>query len=649
MIETPALNVAAGQRAGADHRGLPAAHRPTAVFCANDLLALGVLQEMTARRIRVPEDSRSSATTTSTSPPPPRCRCPRCASPGTSSAAPPPSCCSRRRSATARHQHRQVVFEPELVVRASSASARTGADRPRKRPAGGGRLTHRCVIALFVTCLADTLFPDVGQGDRAAARAARPRGRVPARRRPAAGRCTSTPATSARRCRWSAATSRSFERLRGDRGRPSGSCAGSVRHQHAMVARRVRRRGAGRAAPRRWPRAPTSCPSSWSTCSGSTDVGAYYPHRVTYHPTCHSLRLLRVGDRPLRLLRAVRGHRPGRAARRRGVLRLRRHVRGQERRHVDGDAGRQDAQRAGHPAPRSAPPGDNSCLMHIGGGLSRLQRRHPDRPPGRDPRRDRGRPEPGMRRRCCLRPRARHAHRAAAASGHLRGDDPFPVAARARAGRHPAAPQPRQGHRAPSAPSGPPWSASCPTGRQLREAGQAIKAAHDGPPDRYLEQLEEQVTARGGTVHWARDAAEANRIVTDLVQRHRGRPRWSRSSRWPPRRSASTRRSPRPGITRLRDRPGRADRPARPRPAVAHPGAGDPPQPGRDPRDLPARDGRRRPGPDRRPGRARRGGPAAPAAQVPVRAGRRSAARTSPSPRPARCAWSSPRATAGCA
>ena len=40
---------------------------------------------------------------------------------------------------------------------------------------------------------------------------------------------------------------------------------------------------------------------------GVEDVGAYYPHRVTFHPTCHSLRELRVGDRPLRLLRAVRG------------------------------------------------------------------------------------------------------------------------------------------------------------------------------------------------------------------------------------------------------------------------------------------------------------------------------------------------------
>jgi L-lactate dehydrogenase complex protein LldE len=37
------------------------------------------------------------------------------------------------------------------------------------------------------------------------------------------------------------------------------------------------------------------------------DVGASFPHRVTYHPTCHSLRALHVGDRPLRLLRAVHG------------------------------------------------------------------------------------------------------------------------------------------------------------------------------------------------------------------------------------------------------------------------------------------------------------------------------------------------------
>ncbi len=40
---------------------------------------------------------------------------------------------------------------------------------------------------------------------------------------------------------------------------------------------------------------------------GVEDVGAFFPHRVTYHPTCHSMRMLHVGDRPLRLLRAVKG------------------------------------------------------------------------------------------------------------------------------------------------------------------------------------------------------------------------------------------------------------------------------------------------------------------------------------------------------
>jgi len=37
-----------------------------------------------------------------------------------------------------------------------------------------------------------------------------------------------------------------------------------------------------------------------------TDVGARFPHRVTYHPTCHSLRVTRVGDAPIELLRNVR-------------------------------------------------------------------------------------------------------------------------------------------------------------------------------------------------------------------------------------------------------------------------------------------------------------------------------------------------------
>jgi L-lactate dehydrogenase complex protein LldF len=52
----------------------------------------------------------------------------------------------------------------------------------------------------------------------------------------------------------------------------------------------------------------------------------------------------------------------------------------------------------------------------------------------------------------------------------------------------------------------------------LRAAGQAIKAATMARLDEHLERLEREVTARGGVVHWARDAIEANRIVTDLVR-----------------------------------------------------------------------------------------------------------------------------------
>jgi L-lactate dehydrogenase complex protein LldF len=57
-----------------------------------------------------------------------------------------------------------------------------------------------------------------------------------------------------------------------------------------------------------------------------------------------------------------------------------------------------------------------------------------------------------------------------------------------------------------------------PDWEELRAAGQAIKTATMANLGGYLEQLEAAVTARGGTVHWARDAIEANNIVTRLVQ-----------------------------------------------------------------------------------------------------------------------------------
>ena len=60
--------------------------------------------------------------------------------------------------------------------------------------------------------------------------------------------------------------------------------------------------------------------------------------------------------------------------------------------------------------------------------------------------------------------------------------------------------------------------AEVPDWEELRLAGEAIKAATMARLDEHLVRLEQEVTARGGTVHWARDAVEANRIVTDLVR-----------------------------------------------------------------------------------------------------------------------------------
>ncbi len=87
---------------------------------------------------------------------------------------------------------------------------------------------------------------------------------------------------------------------------PSGSCVGSVRHQHRDIAARAGDTALGAAVDDLVPRV-YELSEFLVDVLGVTDVGAYFPHRVTYHPTCHSLRMLRVGDRPLQLLRAVRG------------------------------------------------------------------------------------------------------------------------------------------------------------------------------------------------------------------------------------------------------------------------------------------------------------------------------------------------------
>lgn len=87
---------------------------------------------------------------------------------------------------------------------------------------------------------------------------------------------------------------------------PSGSCAGCVREQHAIVARHE---GDARLGERVERVAAKTYELSELLVDvlKVTDVGAYFPHTVTYHPTCHSMRVLKVGARPLKLLRAVDG------------------------------------------------------------------------------------------------------------------------------------------------------------------------------------------------------------------------------------------------------------------------------------------------------------------------------------------------------
>lgn len=83
---------------------------------------------------------------------------------------------------------------------------------------------------------------------------------------------------------------------------PSASCAGAIRHEHEDLltgpeAARARSLGAR----------TLDLSEYLIEVLGVTDVGSWFPAEVTYHPTCHSLRVLGVGERPLRLLGAVEG------------------------------------------------------------------------------------------------------------------------------------------------------------------------------------------------------------------------------------------------------------------------------------------------------------------------------------------------------
>ncbi len=159
-------------------------------------------------------------------------------------------------------------------------------------------------IALFVTCLHDTLFPATGRAvvellERLGHTVDFPEDQTC---------CGQMHANTGYRDE-ALALARRFVRVFAGAEvivSPSASCVAMVRDQYPRLAQAagddVLAREVGALVPR-----VLELSELLVDRLGVEDVGAAFAHRVTYHPTCHSLRLLQVGDRPLRLLRAVRG------------------------------------------------------------------------------------------------------------------------------------------------------------------------------------------------------------------------------------------------------------------------------------------------------------------------------------------------------
>jgi L-lactate dehydrogenase complex protein LldE len=208
-------------------------------------------------------------------------------------------------------------------------------------------------VALFITCFNDTLFPDTGRAvvevlERLGCEVAFPEEQT----------CCGQMHVNSGYADDGLALARRFERIFEPFEAvvsPSASCVAMVRERCPAVADRV-----------------FELTEFLVDRLGVVDVGATFPHRVTLHPTCHSLRLLRVGDRPRRLLEAVRGI---------DLVEL------DDASECCGFGGTFAIKNADTSTAMLADKmrnvlstgaevctaGDASCLLHIGGGLSRLR------------------------------------------------------------------------------------------------------------------------------------------------------------------------------------------------------------------------------------------------------------------------------------
>jgi L-lactate dehydrogenase complex protein LldE len=222
-------------------------------------------------------------------------------------------------------------------------------------------------VSLFVTCLADTLFPQTG---RAVVRLLERLGvEVDF---PPEQTCCGQMHFNSGYLQEAAALARRFVQAFGAAEvivAPSASCAGMVRESYARAAEwsgdQSLRREVDEIAPR-----VLELTELLVDRLGVVDVGASFPHRVAYHSTCHSLRVLDLGERPLSLLRAVRG------------LELVELAEAQECCGFGGTFAVKNAdvstamltdkvRRILDSGAEVCTSADNSCLMHIGGALSR--------------------------------------------------------------------------------------------------------------------------------------------------------------------------------------------------------------------------------------------------------------------------------------
>ncbi len=159
-------------------------------------------------------------------------------------------------------------------------------------------------VSLFITCFNDTIFPNTG---KAVVRLLERLGQTVDF--PMAQTCCGQMHYNTGYQREAIPIIRHFVEVFGDAEvvvSPSASCVGMVREMYPHAARLAGDPELERQVEQVGAKVFELSEFLVNTL-GVEDVGAYYPHRVTYHPTCHSLRAIRVGDAPLRLLKAVKG------------------------------------------------------------------------------------------------------------------------------------------------------------------------------------------------------------------------------------------------------------------------------------------------------------------------------------------------------